>query len=218
MTTEFATNIVRYFELLAGLTGIICYYKKRQSIWFTFAVFLICLFGFETLAHWFGNHKMYEYNKNLYKWMVIPYIFTMYHIAFYKIVNIPYKFIAIFSCALLLLLAIFENLFLAKEHSFSISLTLSFGCLSILFFSLVYFFQLLKSNDILHFKRLMPFWFCIGVFIFYLGNFPNLTFYNSLAISKNEMASHIFRWAFIILNYLMYILFTIGFICSRPKQ
>jgi hypothetical protein len=218
MTTEFATNLIRYFELLAGLTGIVCYYKKRQSIWFTFAVFLICLFGFETLAHYFGTHNMYNYNSNMFKWIVIPLLFGIYHFIFYSINNGSIKKYAAFTYFLFLLLVIFENIFLKNVHHFQISLSISVGCISLLYFSLHYFFNLVKSDDLLHFKTSMAFWFCSGLLLFYLGSFPFLTFFNSLAISKDKTVYTIYRWIFIFLNYIMYLLFTIGFICSKPKQ
>ncbi len=218
MTTEFATNLVRYFELLAGLTGIVCFYKKRQSIWFGLAIFLLCLFGFETLGHYFGTHKMYKYNTILYKWLVIPLLFLMYHWCYYIIMIKKYKPIVIISYCLFALLALLENLFLAKKHYYSISFTLSYGCLAILFFSLAYFYQLIKGDDILNFKRLMAFWFCLGMLLFWLVGFPQFFFVNTFGDNVETALAITYRWIFIILNYIMYFLFTIGYICSKPKQ
>lgn len=218
MKTAFASNLIKYFELLAGITGIICFYKKRNSIWFAFAVFLVCLYGLEELGNWFGKNKMYVQNTNLYKWIVVPSLFIMYHIVYYTIAVKNIKRLVISSCILFLILALYENIFLGKEHFYSISLTISFGCISVLLFGLIYFFNLLKSNEILNFWKLMPFWFCLGLIIFYLGSFPYLTFFNSMAISKNRDAYFMYRWIFIFLNWVMYILFTIGFICSKQKH
>jgi hypothetical protein len=218
MGAALASNLIKYLELLAGITGIICYYRTPKSIWLVFAAFLISLYGLEELGSWMGRNKMYEENTHLYKWIVIPALFVMYHIVYFSITIKKLRPIVLASGILFLLLAIFENLFLKDEHFFSISLTLSYGCLSVLLLSLFYFFQLIKSEEILYFKRLMPFWFCVALLIFYLGSFPYLTFFNSMSISKNRETAAIYRWIFIALNWIMYILFSIGFICSKPKS
>ena len=218
MNTEFATNLIRYFELLAGLTGLLCYYKKRNSIWFAFAIFLICLFGFETLAHYLGTHNLRKYNTFLYKWIVIPLLFLMYHYCYYFILIKKYKPIIIMSYCLFAILALLENLFLSSMHYFTISFTLSYGCISVTFFSLAYFYQLIVSHDILYFIKLMPFWFCLAVLLFFLGSFPDLFFSNYFGSNHTTTLAITYRWVFIILNYIMYLLFTIGYICSRPKS
>jgi hypothetical protein len=219
MTIEYATNLVRYFELLTGLTGIVFYYKKRQSIWFAFAVFSICLFGLETLGHYFGTHNMYKYNTILYKWIVIPLLFLIYHLCYYAIMAKKYKPVVIASYCLFALLALLENLFLAKKHYFSISFALSYGCVAISFFSIAYFYQLIRGDDILKFKTLMPFWFCLGMLLFWLVGFPQFFFVNIFAENAKTALAITYRWIFIIQNYIMYILFTIGYIwSSRQKQ
>lgn len=218
MNTVFASNLVRYFELLAGLVGLLCYYKNRNSIWFAFAVFLVFLFGLETLAHYFGTHKLYKYNTILYKWIVIPLLFLMYHYCYYFILAKKYNTIVIISYCLFAILALLENLFLASTHYFTISFTLSYGCIAVTFFSLAYFYKLIRSNDILYFKKLMPFWFCLGILLFFLGSLPNLFFSNYFSANYKMPLAVAYRWIFIILNYIMYLLFTIGYLCSKPKS
>jgi hypothetical protein len=217
MKEQFATSLIGWFELLAGLTGIVYYYKKRQSNWFVLAVFLVCLFGFEKLGHFLGTHGMGKYNSYMYKWVVIPSLFGIYHWVFFKI-NSNIKKQIVVSYTIFLALVILENVFLGKTHALQISLSLSVGCIAILYFCLHYFFNLLKSEELLYFKTSMAFWFCCGLLLFYWGSFPYLTFFNSLAISKNKAIAANYRWVFIILNYIMYLLFTIGFICSKPRQ
>lgn len=221
MKTATASSLIKYFELLAGLTGIFFFYRKKESIWFAFAVFLVLLFGMESLGTWFAKNKMYLHNTNLYKWIAVPSQFIMYHFIYYKIVPEKFRRIVILSGLLFLLFALYENIFLKEQHFYAISLTISLGCISVLFFGLAYFFELLKSNHILGFKQQMAFWFCAGLLVFYLGSFPYLTFYNSMSNSENVNIARlykVYRWIFIFLNYIMYLLFTIGFTWSRPKS
>ena len=221
MTTAAASNFTKYFELLAGLTGVVCYYKKYQSIWFAFAVFLLFLFGMEEMGTWYASKKLYLANTHLYKWIVVPASFLMYHFIYYKIVPEKLRRGVIVSGSLILLCAVYENNFLKEKHYYAISLTISAGCVAILIFGLSYFFDLLKkSDDLLRFKQLMSFWFCAGLLTFWLGSFPYLTFYNSMSNSPNFQIAQLYkayRWIFIFLNYTMYTLFTIGYVWSRPK-
>lgn len=217
MKTATASNLIKYFELLAGLVGLFCYFKNKKSIWFAFAVFLVFLFGMEAIGGWLGRNKMYEQNTMLYKWIVTPVLVIVHHFIYYNILSTKFKKIVIGSCLLILNISIIEILFLEKEHFYSDSIADSIFCVAILFFGLAYFFQLLKGDAILNFKNTMAFWFCTGLLIFYLGCFPYLAFFNSLAIAKNKDIYTVYRWIFIFLNYTMYLLFTIGFICSKPK-
>jgi hypothetical protein len=210
--------ILEILEVTAGLTGVYFYRKQAKSIWFAFAVFLLFLFGMELLGAWFSNNKRYQQNTNLFKWVVEPSLFIMYHIIFYKIVSAKIKPAVIVSGSIFLILTFLENIFWGDIHFYSNSLTMSYGCLVVLLFSMHYFYKLIKGQELLYFNRLMSFWFCLGVFIFFLGSFPYLTFFNSLAISKNQVAAQLYRLVFMFLNWIMYLLFTIGFICSRPKR
>lgn len=219
MKTGTASALIKYFELLAGIAGIFCYYKNKKSIWFAFAVFLVLLFGMEALGGWYGKHKMYVQNTNLYKWIVTPVIMTIHHVVYYTILNKKFKPVVIGSAIILLLVVLIENIYLGKEHFYAVSVADSIYCIAVLFFGLVYFFNLLKKDEILYYKKLMPFWFCMALLVFYIGCFPYLTFFNSMAVfNKNSSSGYVYRWIFIILNYIMYLLFTIGFICSKPKQ
>ena len=217
MTTAFADNLIKYFELIAGLTGIVFYFKKRRVIWFAFAVFLVCLFGMEVLGQWLGQQKMVIANTNLYKWFIIPLLFTSYHLMYYSFSSKKVKPFIIYSLFVFILMALIENLYLSKQHFYTISITLGYGCTAILLFSLNYFFWLLKDDALLHYRYSMPFWFCTGLLVFYLGSFPYLVLFNSLGFSVNKAAYNLFRWCFIFLNYIMYLLFTIGFLWSKPK-
>ena len=218
MKALFASNLIKYFELIAGITGIICYYKRPKTIWFAFALYLIALFCMEFYGAWLGNIRMYVQNTHLYKWIVVPSLFIMYHFVFYAIINNPKKRLVLAGALLFTLIAGLENIFWNAEHFYTISLSISVGCLLILTYTFIYLFQLMKSTDILGFTEQPAFWFCIALLIFYLGCFPYLTFFNSMSIAKNKNIYDLYRWGFIILNYLMYGLFIIAFLCNKQKS
>jgi hypothetical protein len=213
-----ANNILLFLELLSAVCGLYMYRNNVKSVWFAFAIFLFFIFSMDLLGGWLSMKKMYSYNTNLFKWIVEPLLFTMYHIVFYTLVSKKIKGIVVISAVSFLLLTIVENVFWGKIHFYSNSLTMSYGCLMVLVFCMHFFYKLINSEEILNFKSLMSFWFCLGIFIFFLGSFPYLTFFNSLAMAKNKDIAQLYRWIFITLNWLMYLFFTIGFICSKQKQ
>lgn len=216
-TSSKMTNYIKYLELLAGIVGVIVYSKKMKSVWFAFAASLIVLHFLEQLGQWFAKKELYSYNTSLYKWVVIPFLFSMYHFVYYKISTGKVKAFVAFALAAFLLVVFAENIFLKQLHFFSISLSLGIGCISVLIFSLLFFNSLMKSDLILSFPKNMSFWFCSALFIFYIGCFPYLAFFNSLAKPEYQNIQITYRWIFGVLNYLMYTLFIVGFICSRPK-
>jgi hypothetical protein len=216
MDAIFASSLIKYFELAAGLIGLFCWYKKPNSVWLLFSVYLLLLFGMEYLGSWLGKHKLYEENSKLYKWLVIPSLVLMYHLVFYKILREKKGWIIV-SASIFGFLAIVENVFLNKTHNYSISITQSFGCLSIAIASIMYFLQLVKTDEILLFYKDMGFWFSLALLLFYVGSFAKLTFFNSLGLQKNAVLFNLVRWIFIYLNYIMYSLFAIGYIWSKPK-
>jgi hypothetical protein len=216
MNQVFASNLVKYFELIAGLIGVLVYYKDKKTIWFILAVFLIVLFGMEYTGYWLGKTERYKQNTILYKYLVIPSLFCMYHFIFYHLLP-NHKINVLVSLATFIVVVFFENLLLSKEHYFTVSTSLSYGCLAVSVGAIMYLLNLVKTDAILDFKKNMGFWVSIGLLLFYVGSFVRFTFGNSLGFNSNNSITAILNWTFLILNYIMYTLFAIGFICSKPK-
>jgi hypothetical protein len=60
------------------------------------------------------------------------------------------------------------------------------------------------------------FWTALGLIIFYLGTFPLYALRNTLVKHYLSVFTGYYYVSF-VLNYCMYILFSIGFICHKPK-
>ncbi len=212
-----ASGLIKYFELIAGIIGVIAYYRNKGSFWFAFALYLVLLFGMEYTGYQLLKNGMYKQNTLLYKYVIIPSLFCAYHFLFYHLLK-KHKLKVLISLGIFLVIALVENLLLSQQHYFSISMALAYGALAVVACSIVYLLNLVKTDEVLKFNTNMGFWFCIAILLFYVGSIVKLTFFNSLVFPKNSTIATFFNWIFIVLNYIMYFLFTIGFICNKPKQ
>lgn len=111
-------------------------------------------------------------------------------------------------------------LYFSGEYFLSISLYNSIVGNIVLMISIgMYFFELMKSSSIIHFKKLLPVYIAIGVLIFQLGMTPLRIYskYFSMSLSPEFVA--LWKPTLIILNIFMYSMFIIGFIyCTQIKQ
>lgn len=76
----------------------------------------------------------------------------------------------------------------------------------------------LKGEEDLIITRHPLFWIDLAMLLFYTGNFFLMGSYNQLISSNPEIAKQYFKFINNSLNYSLYILFIIAFICSRPVK
>lgn len=208
-------NLIKYFELAAALVGFLYYNKLRGSFWRFFPFFLLTLFLFECLGLWMSENKIH--NNDLYKYVVEPFIFFAYSYLFKKILpNNFSKFIyvgfVVYTCSLLA-----EVTILASLHPYYSSFSLSVINVFFLIYVLKYYIELVKSEQILTFYNQLEFWFCSGVLIFYLGCLPYFSLYNLIVANFYNSIFIPYSWVFVGLNYIMYLLFIVGFIWNKKK-
>jgi len=88
---------------------------------------------------------------------------------------------------------------------------------SIIVFTTCYFIELLQSDSILMFYKLLDFYISIAIFIWWLITTP-VVFYG-VYNSNKDWDFVILKWEiFLISNIFMYLTFTIGLILSKPKN
>ncbi|OIQ24019.1 hypothetical protein [Lacinutrix sp. MedPE-SW] len=228
------TNITKGIEIIAAVTGIFCLKKYKGTAVIYFIYFLI----YAVFVENFGNYTKlignYDYLDSLsnsikdtvfiknYWWYQIfwiigsPLFFSFY---FYKtskniVIKKSIKIIAFFFLLTSFLLLIFK--WNALNYGFiKIIDLLSLAVVLFLVFS--YFFELLRSNQILYFYKLINLYISIGILLFWLIVTP-MTFY--------EVYFYDADWNFIILKWqiflfailFMYTIFTIGLIVSKPEK
>ena len=93
------------------------------------------------------------------------------------------------------------------------SLTYSLGCISIIFLSIYYFYELFNLQYAVRLSIDPSFWICTGLLFFYSVSFP-------VFVSLNLMKTFTYKLGFLVelitfvLNIILYSLFCIAFICK----
>lgn len=203
-------------EGLAGIIGILYWKKLTPRFWGAFPIYLIIICSCEFFS-WFLIEHNIKGSKNLYNYFVIPLEFLFMHFLYYK--NLPNHFRN--KVILLSLFYIFswflEQFFLQHTQWIWLSMSYSVGNITILALGIIYFIQLLKSENLLTYKSQIFFWVNLGLMLFYIGTFPYYAMFKTLYETEPNLFK-ILSWVAVILNYAMYSFFIIGFICTNIKQ
>lgn len=212
---------IRYILYIAEFIALISavYSFKRSApiqqralpIYFLFIVFA------EYVGRHFDNARLLDYTRNWYGFFVIPieflffYWFLWKHFARQK----ERRWIALGAVLFMLSLAA-EWLFFYDTNATFISLSYTMGNLILLVFILMYFNGLVHSKRILNFTRELEFWICSGLLLFYLCTFPFFGLYNYF-LEKFPEEFRIYYVVMLLLNILMYGIFSFGMIWTRRK-
>lgn len=109
-----------------------------------------------------------------------------------------------------------EMFFFEKAKYWFMSFSYTIGNIVLLVLIITFFIKFIHSEQILKYRESTMFWVCLGLLSFYLGTFPFYALRNTLFHNYNEVFNIYYHVNF-ILDYLMYIFFTIAFIWGRPK-
>lgn len=110
--------------------------------------------------------------------------------------------------------------FLSLMHSFftqnfftqNYTVSLVCGCILLLFSSLIYFYQILQSDNILYVKHSLPFWLTIGNIVYFVGILPIMLLQKYIGASDL-----IYTIVLTIVNFITYSCYTIGFLWVKKK-
>jgi hypothetical protein len=212
-----ATNCIKFFELGAAIVGFLNYTKLKNTFWVYFPIFLLTLFSLECYGQFLASNKNYSENVNLYKLIVIPILFSFYSFIFYNILLKKRPLLFIIGMVLFVISLLLEYTLLRSSHPFYASLSLAIVNIFFLIYCLMYYIQLINSDRLITFYNSLSFWFCTGLLVFYLGCLPYFGLYNILATKFYKTIFLPYTWVFVVLNYIMYSLFVIGFIWNKKR-
>jgi hypothetical protein len=209
-------NLRYYIIYLALLTSVIgvFYYPKLPS---NKAKFLLCLVSFSFVTElvgkyftaWTGLLNYYVYNF----YMLAS--FSSYIILLYMLLlKLLYKRLATLFLILFLLFYFINIMFLQNNPETTFTYSFAVGVGFVLILSCLYLVEIFNSDKILNFKKSIYFWFVIGILAFHVPFLPFMLALNWFLIDKDES---VFSIVLFILNLLMYICFSIGFIWSEKK-
>ncbi len=182
---------------------------------FLFATLLVEIFaiawskGLHTTSWWnFSRNNLWIYNI----YLVPQYLFYIYF--FSKNLRSPRFRITGFCLAILYTFFTVYNL-VWQQGLFVINyMTIILANFIVILFVVLYFIQLMKAKIVLRLSRQPLFWISTGAFIFHLGCLPCFILYNYVSSMDEILATSLFR-IIVILNFIMYTLYSIAFLCTK---
>jgi hypothetical protein len=208
-------GLIKYFELVTGIVGILCYKKYSNTFlrYFLYVLWLVILVEFTVSI----LKRHYGISPNNFVYNVLTSVqYVYYFLLYYKIISIDkYKrwvkgFLITFIVSVVINFVWFQKLHVtAAFHSY----TFTFGAILLIVTIGLFLVEILNTEKVLYFKRYLMFWISVGLFVFYTGIIPFVLSLNLLPalLSSDSLAINFFT-----LNVVMYTCFTIGFILSRP--
>ncbi len=160
-------EVYKYFEYLSLLLALVFYTKyKGYSFYKFFVLFLLNSLIFNLIALNFksvNNHELF----NIYTFFE----FNIFTLLYYHLISNKRNLAAIKILAILFNVLYLLSFFIKALQSYSVP----FEALLNSVFIIIYFKELLMSDKVLNYKKLLPFWVSVGFLIFYLTTIPFFT-------------------------------------------
>jgi len=109
------------------------------------------------------------------------------------------------------LLSIIDIFFIQDSGNFH-SISYAFGCLLIVFLTIVFFYQLFAQPRAVILVKESSFWICTGLLMFYSVSFPMFALANLMKNFPAILANNL-QYILLVLNVFLYLLFSIAFLC-----
>jgi hypothetical protein len=211
--------LLNFFEFLACIIGLITWAKANGSILQKFAFALLLVLSTELIAKYFGLHEeLKKYNPLLYRYWSTPFQFIFFYWLYFqefklsKVKKLP---IYVVICYLITWLS--DEIFSIKaDWKWFPSLSFGIGVIGILLLVIIYFINLMKDDKIILFYRQPLFWISFGLLIGYITIIPLFVLRNGLG--KEQITLLTTYWKIgIVLNCIMYLFFSISFLCTKKK-
>ncbi len=221
ITTIFS-DFVPYSELIASISGTVYFYKYKNTP-LKYFLFLLWYITITEFTRWYASeHNVLgffdengrHYNHWFYNLLSMVTFFTLFYIYLKSISVKRYqKWIKLFI-GIYLGLNLINWLFI-QNFAFEMSETPRvIGSIFLILTILFYFIELLRSEKIVAFHRLLLFWISVGLLLYYTGTIPFALKYNGYALIPGI---HELFLIIYVLAIIMYLTFTFGFIWSKKE-
>lgn len=206
--------ILNAFELGVFLIGVYFFKNLQKEYLKIFVVLLGFIFFSEMIGKYLKHIDAHSMNVIWYGFISLPIQFMTFFWLYSKRNSSRILFIlpTVFYLSSLLIEVIILN---GKEYMFS-NLTYTVGNLLLLILIVNYLYRLLRSNDILYFKKDPFFWISLGQLIFYLPTIPFYFFMQYLYDSNINFYINYYYFA-TCLNCIMYVCYAISFVWKKAN-
>ncbi len=210
-------HILLGLESIAAISGFIVWRKIRHTYWKWFAVYLGIIAVTELVCEFYIQHINQKLHADIFFYFAIPLQFLFFFWLLNQYENTKGKNkLAITSASIYIMSLLIDQLFARNTSYWFLSFSYTVGNVLLLILIIRLIFRFIRSDEIIEFKQVMMFWVASGIMIFYLGSLPYYGMFNTLSTTFGP-AINLYWYIQIILNCIMYILFTLSFIWGKPK-
>lgn len=184
--------------------------KASQPIYLkTFTPFLLISLIIEIIAIRISesgktNTTFYNFSTTF---EAVFYLWVLFNIVSGKLIK-KIILISLFIYPILCLLDIYVFQSPSSFHTVSYA----FGCLLLIFFSIVYFYELFANPKAITLSKEPAFWICSGLLFFYSVTFPLFVCVNIMKTFPAILSNNL-QYILIVLNVFLYLQFSIAFLC-----
>ncbi|MEN4761538.1 hypothetical protein ABEG63_14455 [Chryseobacterium sp. C39-AII1] len=208
---QFFSDSLLWAEGIAAIIALFYYNKLKREHWKYFIIYLVVIFLCEAYGRW-GNYTYFSKAK-FYNYFVMPLQFIFFYWLYAaKSLKRP-KLFFWFSAIYILSFIPNELFFSANKIVFAFNYTL--GCLFLMFLVVMEYYKQINSTDILNFNKNKMFYITLGITLSYISTLPLFSFFALWA--KYPDLWNIYYDYFLIVNVMMYILFSISFIWGKKS-
>ena len=215
-------NLVLVSELMAAIFGTIYFGKYKNTplkyflflLWYIIITELTAGYASSTKTLGFINSEGIHYNYWFYNLLRIVTFCTMFYIYHQSISTAKFKkWIKLFAISYISMVIV--NWSFIQNFAFEMSeLPRILGSIFLIVSIIFYLIELLRSEKIILYHRILLFWISVGFLLFYSGTIPFALKYNGYALIPGI---HKLFLIIYILAILMYSIFTFGFIWSKKE-
>ncbi|MBW1297372.1 hypothetical protein [Aquimarina litoralis] len=224
--------ITNIFELLAAITGTFYIRKYREDLSSRYFVYFLWLTVFvELVFGWLSIciEKIDFFSPlNTTVFVQNDWIYNIYDIVSFALLsfiiirlydNTNFKKASTLIAFLFLLFAIVNASFSNEFYEGIVSLNFIFGSILLLLLVILYFFQLLMSDKILDFYKMMTFYISVGILVYHLTTTPIFIYWKYFSVSVSPKFVEIRQIFITIANIFVYTCYTLGFwICLKKNK
>lgn len=211
---DFLTNPTNAAEIITLVSSLCLVIRKRAGYWRLFILFL----SITVLIEWTGFYyrtMLKQPNYPFYNFLMILQL-LFYTLLFYKFFPVKQTRLILFlTVGIFLAFFIMEGVF----NSFTVYNIYSRQVLSafVVIFSCIFYFSILKRDDVVNPVQYPPFWVVTGLFFFYFGTITMFAFYPTISKIKFNGGVSFYNLVIGSLSCILYGSWIIAFLCHRKQ-
>ena len=206
--------MVPALAFIAALVGWLNRSKLAGTPWWSFPLYLLVISSLDFI----GGKIPKSMNVAYYTYFVNVVEGCYYPVLFYQLSTISWhKKMLKYLLYLLLGSYVFVGWWFAHDSALTGIIYGNNNLVLIFAVVIFYYIELFQSDNLLTFTKDMRFWVSVGLILYYLFTFPYWSF-RFLMQDPDFQYGKLFFYLALGLDYLMYLLFSIGFLCMSKRS